>query len=70
MLIGNNMSEGRPCSPSRAIKPSLGLFPPNANNFESSLRNNNAGDDIKLNEMFKQNNSLLTIDGKVNVTFF
>ncbi|CAG2112083.1 unnamed protein product [Medioppia subpectinata] len=60
LIIGNNLSPGRPGSPSRNVKP-IPFPKPNAMTVNKF---NNANDDQKLNEMFRQNNSLLNIDGK------
>ena len=62
MVIGKQISPGRPGSPSRNFtKLDLGL----KNHGNSRNNNSNSSDDIKLNEVFKQNNSVLTVDGKV-----
>ncbi len=70
VIIGNS-PQGRPGSPSRAIKPMpLSLFPSNGDDFQPNSRNNkfnNEKDDKILNEKFNQNNSVLTVDGKVNL---
>jgi hypothetical protein len=70
VIIGNS-PQGRPGSPSRAIKPMpLSLFPSSGDDFQPNSRNNkfnNEKDDKILNEKFNQNNSVLTIEGKVNL---
>lgn len=67
VLIGSSFSQGRPGSPSRSGKPlplSLGIESPEKPNLTVN-KFNNANDDQKLNDKFKQNNSVLIIDRQV-----
>ncbi|CAG2183596.1 unnamed protein product, partial [Oppiella nova] len=65
VLIGGGLSPGRPGSPSRNVKPiPLNLSQNLQQNPNEENKFNNKNDDQKLNEMFRQNNSVLTVDGE------